>query len=100
MKHGTRPKLRQVLPVAVLLVCLLSVIAWPFLGAVALLPPAAYLLICFAWGAGLAARSRIPTLLLAGPAAVIMHMSWAVGFLGRILDIKATRLPRLRNGEA
>lgn len=100
MKHGARPKLRQVLPVAVLLVCLLSVIAWPFLGAVALLPPAAYLLICFAWGAGLAARSRIPTLLLAGPAAVTMHMSWAVGFLGRILDIKATRLPRLRNGEA
>ncbi|MBS0250880.1 MAG: glycosyltransferase family 2 protein [Proteobacteria bacterium] len=99
-KHGMRPKLRQALPVAVLLVCLASVAAWPFIGAIALLPPAVYVFICLAWGAALAVSAAQPALLLAGLAAITMHMSWAVGFLTRFLDLRLARPLRFRNEEA
>lgn len=99
-KHGMRPKLRQVLPVAVLLASLLGLGAWPFIGPIALLLPAAYLSICVAWSAVLAARTGQPALLLAGPAAITMHMSWAVGFLSRFLDLGSARQLRVRNEEA
>lgn len=99
-KHGMRPKLRQVLPVAVLLMCLAAIAAWPFLGVIALLPPAVYLFSCLGWGAALAVRAGQPALLLAGLAAITMHMSWAVGFLSRFLDLRSARPLRLRNEEA
>ena len=69
-------------------------------GPVALLPPAAYLLACFLWGAVLAVRGGEPALVLTGLAAVTMHMSWAVGFLSRLIEVKAASLSLLRNGEA
>lgn len=97
MKHAMRPKLRQVLPVAVLGMCLLALALYPFIGATALLAPAAYLLSCLAWGAVLAVRFRRPALVLTGLAAVTMHMSWAVGFLSRVLEGKAASLLKLRN---
>lgn len=80
IKHRVRPRLRQMLPVAALLVCLAS------LGLAAADPlflsaAAAYVLACIVWGAALAVRERDLCLLVSGVAAVVMHMSWAAGFL-------------------
>jgi succinoglycan biosynthesis protein ExoA len=84
LKHGMMPRLRQIMPVLVFLTCITALAAWPLLGAAALFPVAAYLLAASTWGVVLAWKERSPSLLLSGPAAVVMHMSWAVGFLKRI----------------
>ena len=80
IKHRARPRLRQMLPVAAFLVCLaslaLSIVHPLFLGAAA-----AYALACLAWGAALAVRERDRCLSISGVAAIVMHMSWAAGFL-------------------
>ena len=76
--------MRQMLPVAALLACLLSLgfaIGHPVFLAV----PAGYVAACTAWGLALAARQRQACLMLSGPAAIIMHMSWAIGFVHRLL---------------
>jgi succinoglycan biosynthesis protein ExoA len=84
IKHRSLPRLRQMLPVAALLGCLLS------LGLAALLDPAyaglalAYVLACIAWGAAMAVARRQACLALSGVAAIVMHMSWATGFLSRL----------------
>lgn len=85
LKHKMRPKLRQMLPVFVLLASVIALAAYPFIGSIALLVPAGYILVCMAWGAYLAAECRQPSFLLIGPAAITMHMSWAAGFLSRFL---------------
>jgi succinoglycan biosynthesis protein ExoA len=83
VKHGTWPKARQLLPVAALLASLAC-------GATALIDvrflvlPAAYAMLSAMWGAALAMKQRSLCLLLSGPAALVMHMSWAAGFLHRI----------------
>jgi succinoglycan biosynthesis protein ExoA len=87
LKHAMLPKLRQILPVLVLLMCALAFIAWPLVGGVALLPPAAYLMACLVWGALLAVSVRQAQLLLSGPAAIAMHLSWALGFVKRIAEL-------------
>lgn len=83
IKHAMRPRVRQVLPVVVLLMCVASFAAWPVVGAVALLPPAAYVGACLAWGLLLSIRDREPWYILTGVAAITMHLSWALGFLKR-----------------
>jgi succinoglycan biosynthesis protein ExoA len=83
VKHGTWPKARQCLPVAALLASLAC-------GAVALIDarflvlPAAYAMLGVMWGLVLALKQRSLCLLLSGPAALVMHMSWAAGFLRRV----------------
>ncbi len=99
-KHAMQPKVRQVLPVGVLLMWVLCFAAWPFVGAIALLPPAAYLLACLAWGAVLAVNFGQPALFLSGLAAVTMHMSWAAGFLRRFLEVSLVNFPGTRNRRA
>ncbi len=81
-KHGMRPRARQMLPVAVLLSCLgaglLGVLASPLFFALPLL----YTVMCLVWGCGLALRAGSASVLLSGPAAMVMHLSWGAGFLG------------------
>jgi succinoglycan biosynthesis protein ExoA len=84
LKHGMVPKPRQILPVIALLMCLMALVAWPIAGAVALVPSAGYLTLCLAWGCGLAVRAKAVEVLLSGPAAITMHLSWAAGFLTRM----------------
>ncbi|MEM9963679.1 MAG: glycosyltransferase family 2 protein [Pseudomonadota bacterium] len=80
MLHKIRPKLRQVLPVFALLGSVgglvLSVVA-----PVMLLLPISYVLLCCVWGGVLAIKARDTALLASGPAAIIMHLSWATGFI-------------------
>ena len=94
LKHAMRPKLRQVLPVLVFLMCVAALAAWPFIGGIALLPPAAYLTGCLAWGACLAISERQASLVLSGPAAIVSHMSWAAGFISRCLNETAASLSK------
>lgn len=83
LKHRIKPRLRQLLPVVILL-------GNAGAAAVALFNPAflaiplLYLALCCAWGAGLAFQARDPCLILSGPAAVVMHLSWAYGCLLRL----------------
>ena len=80
LKHGTKPKLRQMIPVFTLAACIASLALaslFPWLLAL----PIAYGVITFAWGAGLAITHKAPCLLMSGPAAMVMHMSWASGFI-------------------
>lgn len=77
-KHHVLPKMRQVAPAAVLPACLISAATpwfWP-----AVLPAAVWAKFCLIYGANLAYRAQNRELLMAGPAAMIMHLGWSVGF--------------------
>jgi succinoglycan biosynthesis protein ExoA len=95
IKHSSLPRARQMLPVAAFLANLaaaaLSVIDLRFL-----LLSAAYVLACSVWGLGLAIAKRQICLVLAGPAAIVMHMSWAAGFLLKLLRDRPAGVARAR----
>ncbi len=87
IKHAAMPRPRQVLPVAILLGnvgALALALVYPAFLAVPLL----YLALCCGWGGALALRAQDPCLLLSGPAAMVMHSSWAYGFLARLLRLR------------
>ncbi len=92
LKHAKTPKLRQILPVLVFAVIVAGVLLWPFAGLIALLPVLLYAAACLLWATLLAGQSRDAAVLLAAPAAIVMHMSWACGFVVRVAE---RRLPGL-----
>ncbi len=98
LKHAMRPKIRQILPVLVLLACAASILMWPIAGAAALLLPAAYVAACLLSGLALAIGERRADLALSGAAAMTMHMSWALGFLRRIAEGKLSTMFGVRPG--
>lgn len=79
-KHRYRPKLRHLASVGILFGTVGgSVLAiWVPVSAVA---PIAYVGACLSWGCWATAAHRDRWLVLAGPAAMVMHHAWAVGFL-------------------
>ncbi len=93
LRHGTTPRLRQIFPVIVLLGCVASVL----LGALdprLLAPALGYLVLCLGWGLVLALRTKSACAILAGLAAITMHLSWGAGFLVRLFqgrNLKAQR---------
>lgn len=84
MVHRMRPRLRQMLPPFLLLTVIggfaLSTVWWGFA-----VPPLLYLAMCLFVGCVLAIKARDPWLVAAGPAAVLMHLSFGVGFLRTML---------------
>ena len=80
--HRMRPRLRQLMPL-VIWAATMGGIAFSFLHPAFLLLPLAYCLLCLGWGVAAAVSARDPWLLAIGPAAMIMHLSWATGFLWR-----------------
>jgi succinoglycan biosynthesis protein ExoA len=86
IKHSIFPRSRQLLPVLILCSSVVSLILslfwWP-----AILVPLSYVLLCLSWGTVLALRLREPAALLSGLAAIIMHMSWSLGFLQGLLSV-------------
>jgi succinoglycan biosynthesis protein ExoA len=92
LKHGARPRVRQVLPVAVLAGILVST-AFTILDTRALAVPLAYVSIAVLWGVGLAIWERDLCVLMSGPAAVVMHISWGLGFLARVFLFRKQRWP-------
>ena len=83
IKHAAIPRLRQVLPPLVLIACLIAALL-STLDARFLVVPLGYLGACIAWGLTLAVRNRQICLAMSGVAAIIMHMSWASGFLTKV----------------
>ena len=96
LKHGKVPKLRQVLPVLLLLTCVGGLALLPFVGFAAILPAALYAASCAAWALVLATQARDATILMAAPAAMVMHLSWAVGLLVRVVEHFPRLVVRLR----
>lgn len=101
LKHRRPPKVRQLLPLGALGMNMLSLASglgfgWPFL-----LPSLAYAAACLTGGVSLAISQRDPAGCAAGPAAMIMHQSWAAGFIHQLLWASRSRTPRIPvSGEA
>jgi succinoglycan biosynthesis protein ExoA len=83
LKHRVVPKLRQLAPLVIAPLAVLSLLSFAHWSAA--LPFLAWAALCLAYGAALAARERDPKLLLAGPSAMVMHFAWSLGFWLQLL---------------
>ena len=90
-KHGLMPRLRQLLPMLVAPAVALALIAlgpalltrsWVW-GAM-LFPAGLWIVLCLGYGVALAVAARRLAVLWAGPAAMLMHLAWSIGFQWRI----------------
>ena len=89
LRHRTRPKFRQLLPAAVApSVALL--LATPMF-AVAAVPCALWLAACLVFGASLGLRERTRCAFASGPAAIVMHLGWSIGFWSAFLKSGTAR---------
>jgi succinoglycan biosynthesis protein ExoA len=96
-KHAMAPKPRQLAPVGVLAALSGAVILAPVFPA-ALVIPALYAGACLGWGGLLALRERDPGVAFSGPAAMIMHLAWACGFVtGWLTQRNVKARPALAN---
>lgn len=83
--HRMRPRLRQVMPLILMAASI---------GGLALMPeniwfglvPLSYALCCLIWGVIGSIHARDAWLLAMGPAAITMHMAWAIGFVRSWLE--------------
>jgi succinoglycan biosynthesis protein ExoA len=83
LKHRSVPKLRQIFPAAILPALLLALLSrWAVITA---FPFLAWAGLCMTYGAFLAIKAQDPEIALAGPAAMIMHLGWSIGFWRRIV---------------
>jgi succinoglycan biosynthesis protein ExoA len=82
--HRQRPRLRQLLPLAVApaILCLAGAAFWPVLAA----PAAVWAAGCCLYGVVIAAARRDPSALLSGPAAMTMHAGWSLGFWAQLFS--------------
>jgi succinoglycan biosynthesis protein ExoA len=78
LKHRVLPKLRQLAPAAVLPAALLALLT-PFFW-IAIVPLAAWIIFCLGYGIMLGIKAKNIDIALAGPAAMIMHFGWSLGF--------------------
>ena len=83
LKHRVRPRLRQLLPVLILLGNA-GAVGLALFEPLFLALPLLYAVLCCGWGLILAVQAGEACLALSGPAAMVMHMSWAFGFLSRL----------------
>lgn len=77
-KHRYTPKVRQLLPAAVVPACVLaaaSPVVW-----VAAMPFAMWSVLCIAYGLHIGLKERNLSAAFAGPIAMIMHLGWSLGF--------------------
>ena len=93
LKHRRPPKIRQLLPLGALGMNVLSLasgigLGWPFF-----LPSLAYVGACLTAGLFLAFSERDPAGCAAGPAAMVMHQSWAAGFVYRAFRLTVSKAP-------
>lgn len=84
LKHHTMPKLRQMIPMAILPALLLSIatpLFWP-----AIIPIGIWAVFCLAYGAylGIKAHDQL-ALALSGLIAMVMHLAWSYGFWQRMV---------------
>ncbi len=89
-RHPESLRLRQFAVPACIFGCIVCAVAALWFPWAALLP-AAYLLALAAASLALVLRHRSPCGLLGGPAAFVMHVSWAFGFLDGMLTLRESR---------
>lgn len=91
LKHKARPHLRQMAPTVVAPAAILA-LASPFFG-IASLPILLWAIICLAYGMKMALAKKDHTLAASGPAIMLMHLGWSLGFWrgisGQLLKQKA-----------
>ena len=78
LKHYTPLKVRQALPLAVapaVLGALASPLFWPLA-----IPMLIWMATALVYGAVLGVKAKDPAIALSGPAAMIMHLGWSLGF--------------------
>jgi succinoglycan biosynthesis protein ExoA len=83
LRHKTRLKLRQALPLAVPPAVVLALAA-P-LQPLAAVPALVWAVGCLSFGLVLAVKARKPCVALSGVAAMIMHFAWSLGFLRQLV---------------
>jgi succinoglycan biosynthesis protein ExoA len=90
LKHGERPRLRQMIPPATLVACLSGLAISP-LSPWGLILPGGYLGVLALASVAVAVKRKSACGLLAGAVSAIMHMSWAAGFFRQILSGSSNR---------
>lgn len=93
LRHRIVPKVRQLIPAAIAPALGLLVLA-PWLP-VAAIPALGWAAICLAYGAMLGLRTGRLGAVAAGPAAMVMHTGWSIGFWQRLLRLPGRRSFRL-----
>lgn len=89
-RHPSSLRVRQFAVPSFLTLCVLSLLLSPLLPLL-LIIPGVYAAILAVASLGLAVRHRSVCGLLGGPAALVMHASWAVGFLWGLASIRERR---------
>ena len=84
LKHKMCPRLRQMIPVGIAPVIIMGLVLGSLHG-VFWLPALFWSCVCLSYGALLALRAKDPVLGLSGPAAMIMHLAWSLGFWSGLL---------------
>ena len=84
MKHGERPKLRQLIPPATLVACVTGLVIAPLIPA-GLILPGGYLVALALASIAIAVKHKSLCGLMAGAASATMHMSWSVGLFRQML---------------
>lgn len=85
IKHRSTPKLRQLIPVLVLIINAISILALPFTFGLSFIIFATYLIINVLLGIVIGVSRRDACAAASGLAAVVMHNAWAIGFCGGCL---------------
>jgi succinoglycan biosynthesis protein ExoA len=87
--HRMPLKPRQMLPLLIAPAVLAAFVGpWSWLAAI---PAGVWALACLGYGVALAARERDPCVLASGPAAMIMHLAWSLGYWRERLFAPAPR---------
>ncbi|MET3578566.1 succinoglycan biosynthesis protein ExoA [Mesorhizobium robiniae] len=89
LKHRMIPKVRQMVPLLVLPVVLLS--AFFFVHWLAVVPLLVWASVCLGYGVWTAISQRSPDSALAGISAMVMHFGWSVGFWLQLLGQRSQR---------
>ncbi|RUT98985.1 glycosyltransferase family 2 protein [Mesorhizobium sp. USDA-HM6] len=89
LKHRMMPKLRQMIPLLVFPVVLLTFFAPLFV--LAAVPFLVWAAVCLGYGVVTAIGQRNPAIALAGVSAMVMHLGWSMGFWLQILGPKPAR---------
>jgi len=87
LKHGAKPKLRQVLPVMVGPIVAMSLL-WPLASFLAV-PAVLWVIVSLTYGIVLGVCRKTSCAFGSGIAAMLMHLGFSVGFISQIVKLKA-----------
>ena len=89
LKHRIMPKARQMIPLLVFPVVLLTALSPMFVAAA--VPFLMWTAVCLGYGAAIAIARRNPAIALAGVSVMVMHLGWSMGFWLQLLGPQPSR---------